>query len=196
MIEMGCTIFFTIEYVLRLLTAIHLDKTAVFILRPMNIIDLIAILPFYLEVSFRFTTIPDISFLRVVRLLRLLRLIRLFKRLKNLEILTKALHASLVPLVSFGVVLVGWTIFCSSIIFYCEQGTWSEEMNMYERETFYGMKERSPFRSIPDTFYWMVVTITTVGFGDLYPTSLPGRILSSYILFISIVCLAIPITIV
>mmetsp|Transcript_29080 Transcript_29080/g.49299 ORF Transcript_29080/g.49299 Transcript_29080/m.49299 type:complete len:851 (+) Transcript_29080:107-2659(+) len=168
-------------------------KMYIWMLNPMTIIDFFTTIPFYIQ---RFTTIPDISFLRVVRLLRLLRLIRLFKRLKNLEILTKALHASLVPLVSFGVVLVGWTIFCSSIIFYCEQGTWSEEMNMYERETFYGMKERSPFRSIPDTFYWMVVTITTVGFGDLYPTSLPGRILSSYILFISIVCLAIPITIV
>jgi len=160
----------------------------------MTIIDIVSTVPYYIEV---FTSdLPSISFLRVLRLLRLLRLARLAKSMKGLTILTNALEASLSPLASLGVILIGWTIFASSVMFYCEQGEWNEEEGFYERETFFGVKERSPFRSIPDTFYWMVVTMTTVGYGDLFPTSLAGRILGSYILFISIICLAIPITIV
>uniref|UniRef100_A0A7S0H815 Ion transport domain-containing protein n=1 Tax=Amorphochlora amoebiformis TaxID=1561963 RepID=A0A7S0H815_9EUKA len=103
---------------------------------------------------------------------------------------------SIRPLGNLAVLFAGWIIFCSSVMFYCEQGVWNEEKGYYERTTFFGEKERSPFRSIPDTCYWMVVTMTTVGYGDLFPTTLPGRLVGSLIVFVSIICLAVPISMV
>ncbi|GAB5356029.1 hypothetical protein AAMO2058_000255900 [Amorphochlora amoebiformis] len=81
-------------------------------------------------------------------------------------------------------------------MFYCEQGEWNESTGYYERETFFGEKERTPFLSVLHTFWWIIVTMTTVGYGDMYPTSLEGRILGSLILIMSIIWFAIPIALV
>eukprot|EP00466_Bigelowiella_natans_P014520 jgi/Bigna1/126868/aug1.3_g1576 len=91
---------------------------------------------------------------------------------------------------------VVWILVISSVIFYLERGTYNEQLGYYERETFNGRIERSPFLSIPETCWWMVATITTVGYGDFYPTSTAGRIVGSLAMFISIVFLAIPISLV
>mmetsp|Transcript_3571 Transcript_3571/g.5328 ORF Transcript_3571/g.5328 Transcript_3571/m.5328 type:complete len:1014 (-) Transcript_3571:156-3197(-) len=169
------------------------QKMRAWISHPMTIIDIFSTLPYYLEASL---PIPSLTFLRILRLLRTIRLVRVARSTKGFTVLSNAMEKSLSPLSSLAVIFAGWMIFCSSVMFYCEQGAWNEEMNYYERTTFFGEKERSPYRSIPDTMYWMVVTMTTVGYGDMFPTSLPGRLIGSIIVFVSIICLAIPISMV
>jgi len=83
----------------------------------------------------------------------------------------------------------------SSIAFTCEQGKWNEEKGYYERD-FFGNKEETPFRSIPETFYWSIVTLTTVGYGDMVPSSTEGRVATAIIALLSVLSLAIPIGIV
>jgi len=159
-----------------------------------TLIDLISIVPFYVELMSNQT--PSLIFFRVLRLLRLARVFKLVKGMGAMEILTEAISSSLNSIGSITLLFVVWILVISSVIFYLERGTYNEQLGYYERETFNGRIERSPFLSIPETCWWMVATITTVGYGDFYPTSTAGRIVGSLAMFISIVFLAIPISLV
>jgi len=174
------------------------DGTCLKVLRwlfhPVTVVDLMSTIPFYIELALPGT--PSLTFFRILRLLRMMRILRLAGSLKGLRIMAAAIDNSLEPLANLSILLIVWVVFNSSIIFYTEQGTWNEDLQYYERETFFGEMERSPFTSILATFWWMVVTMTTVGYGDLYPTSLAGRIIGSFVLFFSIICFAIPIALV
>ena len=169
-------------------------RMCIWLRSPMTLVDIFSTAPFYLEILLPST--PSLTFLRVLRLLRMTRVVRLAKSMKGLVILTTAIEKSMQPLASLAVIFCVWIVFCSSIMFYCEQGEWSFESGRYERTTFLGAVEETPFQSIVDTFWWMVVTMTTVGYGDLYPTSTAGRLLGSIVLFLSIICLAVPISLV
>eukprot|EP00466_Bigelowiella_natans_P021252 jgi/Bigna1/82898/fgenesh1_pg.99_\ len=161
---------------------------------PGTLIDLISVLPFFLQLSKLQT--PSLAFIRILRLLRVTRIFRLVKGLSGTVILTNAIYSSLDSLFSLGFLFAVWIVVCASVIYVQEKGSYNETQGYYERETFFGERERTPFQSIPDTFWWMIVTITTVGYGDTYPTSTEGRVLGGLIVFLSIVLLAVPISIV
>jgi len=160
-----------------------------------TIIDLISIVPFYLEMALH-GGVPSLMFFRILRLLRLTRIFKIIKGTSAMAILTTAISNSLNSIGSLGLLFIVWILVISSVIFYLERGSYNPDEGYYERETFLGAKERSPFLSIPDTCWWMMATITTVGYGDLYPTSLAGRVAGSFAMFISIVFVAIPISLV
>lgn len=173
--ELFSVIIFTIEYFIRIWVS---DKTKEdkkerlnFAFSSAGIIDLIAILPFYLPLIFPFD-------LRVIRILRLFRLLRIFKlgryskSLKTIRYIFKETKAELSITVFVTFVLM---ILSSTLMYYIEHDDQPEQ-----------------FASIGDAFWWSVATLTTVGYGDVYPVTGLGKLLSGVIALIGIGFVALP----
>ena len=165
-VELVSVIIFTIEYIMRLVT---LDKLKN-IFQPLMVIDLLAILPFYLPLSRL-----DLRILRIFRLFRILRIFKLARYFEALQMIGKVIYKKRTELISiFGVLL--FLIFLSSFFM------------------FYAEAEAQPsaFHNILDTFWWSIVTFTTVGYGDVYPITPIGKLLSATIVLIGIMLFALP----
>jgi len=157
-----------------------------------TIVDVLSTAPYYIQ---SVVALPSLEILRVVRLLRIARVLRLARKFKAVVILSDAIKKSGKPLSSLSVVFGAWVVFAASVCFFCEKGSWNSEAQEYQRDN-YGTTEETPFQSISAAFWWMIVTLTTVGFGDMYPTSVAGRITGIMIMLVSVVMLAVPIGIV
>lgn len=225
-IEYVCLALFVIDYVTRLATcwAVRaevlekqqlLDLTAGhdticlasapqrfinFVLKPSNLIDLVAILPSIVELVTNPSGEGGSGFV-VLRLVRLTRVLRVFKdpKIKEpVEVIditirksTKALYV-----LSFNLVL-GIVIF-GSLMWVVEQGSWNPETQSYQRKTWDGdlheyAQSDSPFTSIPHSFWWAIVTATTVGYGDHYPVSSQGYMVAVATMLYSLVIGALPV---
>jgi len=167
-IEWMFTIVFTIEYLLRIFS--H-PKPSRYIFSFYGIVDLLAILPSYMGLFFDQST-----FLLTFRALRLLRMFRVFKLgryVKEADILAGALKASIYKItVFFGAVLT-LVLVLGSLIYLIEG-------------------EENGFTSIPQSIYWAIVTITTVGYGDLSPVTPLGKILASLTMLTGYSIIAVP----
>lgn len=176
--ELVSIIIFTTEYLLRLWACTvnpqlnHPVKGRLhYGLRAFSLIDLMAILPFYLPMF-----IPlDLRFIRAIRLLRLFRLFKLGRysnAVKTFGEVLKEKKEELVITIFLGAVLL---ILSSSLMFYVET-------------------EQQPdkFTSIPESMWWGVTALTTVGYGDMYPVTPLGKILGSIIAFLGIGMFALP----
>ena len=142
-IEILCISWFTLEYVVRLLSS---PQKLVFIRTFLNIIDLVAILPYYITLPMNEARVTSLAVLRVIRLVRVFRIFKLSRHSKGLQVLGYTLRSSsreLAMLIFF--LLIGVVLFASAV-FYAEQDN-----------------KESAFSSIPDAFWWAVVTMTTVG---------------------------------
>ena len=137
----------------------------------MAVIDLLAILPFYIPML-----IPiDLRFLRVLRLTKILRILKLNRYSKSLQLLGKILknkRADLLVTVFVTTILI---IFASSLMYYIENPAQPEQ-----------------FPNIVASFWWAITTLTTVGYGDLYPITILGKILSGVIALLGIGLVALP----
>jgi voltage-gated potassium channel len=169
---------FTIEYLLRVWTCdVNNRFTGTikgrikYIFTPMALIDLLAILPFYLPMI-----IPiDLRFIRIFRLLRMFRALkfgRYSQALSTLGSVFKTKKAELGITVFIVIILL---IFTSSLMYLVEYRVQPEI-----------------FSSIPNAMWWSVVTLTTVGYGDVYPITPLGKILGSIIAFLGIGLFALP----
>ena len=130
----------------------------------MNWIDLLAIIPFFVTTIMRygFHSESNYNFLQVIRVIRVFRIIKLSKHSVGLQILGHTLKASfreLLLLIFF--LIIGIVIF-SSLVYYCEH---TEEAT-------------TKFVDIPTTFWWAVITMTTVGYGDMVPETPLGKVRS------------------
>jgi len=138
--------------------------------QPMSIIDLAAILPFYLP-FFGF----DLRSLRVLRLLRLLRVAKIGRYYASLTVIKNVFRSKKEELVLTFALMVMLLVVSSSVIYFCENGE-NPEM----------------FSSIPATMWWAVETLTTVGYGDMYPTTDLGKLFASFIAILGIGMFALP----
>jgi len=175
LIEIFSVIVFTIEYLLRLWVA-DLDKEVKksrmkFALSPLGLIDLVAIIPFYLPMIFSID-------LRVIRILRLLRLLRIFKlsrfsnSLKTINQVLKDTKTDLAITLFIAFILL---VVSSTLMYYVENEAQPEK-----------------FASIGHSFWWSVATLTTVGYGDVYPVTAMGKLLSGIIALIGVGFIALP----
>jgi len=167
-LEWGFTALFTVEYLLRLLSV---RRPLAWARSFFGVIDLVAVLPTYLAL-----VVPGAQTLLVLRALRLLRVFRILKLAALLEEAT-ALRAALVAsrrkiLVFFAFVLVLVLILGSAI--YLVEG------------------EANGFTSIPTSIYWAIVTLTTVGYGDLAPQTPLGQLLASFVMLLGYAIIAVP----
>lgn len=169
-IEWTITILFTIEYIARLYSV---KKPIKFITSPYGIIDILAILPTYLEFF-----IPGSHFLmilRVMRLLRIFRIWRLVRFLRESNTIMYSLRKSWRK-ISYFLFFILLTV--------CVIGTL-----MYLIE---GSHPSSSFENIPISIYWCIVTMTTVGYGDMTPVTPIGQFLASAIMILGYSIIAVP----
>jgi voltage-gated potassium channel len=169
---------FTIEYLLRLWVCdlSSPEKGAVrsriaYILSPMALVDVSAILPFYLPMFFA----VDLRFLRILRLMRVFRIFKITRYTSAVDMMLRVFRRHkadfIVTLVcAFFVVLIS-----STIMFYVEHDV-----------------QPKAFPNIVATFWWAIATLTTVGYGDVYPVTGAGKVLSAFIAVIGIGLVALP----
>lgn len=167
-VEWGFTILFTIEYLLRL---ISVNRPLLYAISFLGVVDLLAILPMYL--SFFLEGAQSLLVLRALRLLRVFRIFKLTHFLTEMSFLGTALRASAKKISIFMLVVLSLVVILGSI--------------MYLVET-----SENGFKSIPDSIYWAIVTITTVGYGDIAPVTPAGKFIASLIMLIGYGIIAVP----
>jgi len=167
-LEWVFTVLFTIEYVLRL---ISIRKPMSYVFSPLGIIDLMALIPSY--VSFMFAGPPSLLAFRALRLLRVFRIFRLVHFLSEMRFLTTALRASVRKISIFMFTVLVLAIVLGSVMYVVEGG-------------------EHGFSSIPESIYWAIVTITTVGYGDISPDTPLGRFVASIVMLLGYAIIAVP----
>ena len=175
--ETVSVIVFTVEYVARLwscttdpLFSGRIRGRVRFAFRAMLIIDLLAILPFYLP----FLGI-DLRSLRVLRLLRILRVAKVGRYYSSLNLIKHVFQSKKEELVLTSALMGLLLVISSSLLFYCENSV-----------------QPDAFSSIPATMWWSVTTLTTVGYGDMYPVTIMGKLCASVIAILGIGMFALP----
>jgi voltage-gated potassium channel len=162
------TILFTIEYILRL---ISIGKPARYAFSFFGIVDLLSVLPTYLSLI-----IPGSHYLLNIRILRLLRIFRVFKLTEYViegGVITQALKASRRKIAVFFFAVLTIIVIVGTLMYVVEG-------------------EEHGFTSIPTSIYWAIVTMTTVGYGDLSPQSTLGRFVASLVMILGYSILAVP----
>ncbi|KAI1887098.1 hypothetical protein AGOR_G00202620 [Albula goreensis] len=183
-IEAVCIGWFTAECIVRFI--VSRDKCE-FVRRPLNIIDLLAITPYYVSVVMTVLTGENpqlqragvtLRVLRMMRIFWLIKLARHFLGLQTLGLTLKRCYREMVMLLVF--VCVAMAIF-SALAQLLEHG-----LDLHARNEDYA--------SIPAACWWVIISMTTVGYGDMYPITMPGRVLGGVCVVSGIVLLALPIT--
>lgn len=167
-LEWTFTILFTLEYILRL---ISIKKPLRYVVSFLGIIDLLAIIPSYLSIFF--TGAQSLLVLRALRLLRIFRIFKLTHFLTEMEFLRVSIKSSLKKIAIFMLVVLSLVIILGSVMYLVENG-------------------ENGFHSIPDSIYWAIVTITTVGYGDISPVTPWGKFIASIMMFIGYGIIAVP----
>lgn len=168
-LEWVFTIFFTIEFLLRLY-CVYSPKH--YILSFFGIVDLLSLLPSYLTYF-----VPGMHSLMIIRGLRLLRVFRIFKLdgfIDQGNIIIRALHQSRNKIIIFSSTILILVSIFGSLMYLIEHNV------------------NPNFDSIPRSIYWSIVTITTVGYGDISPTTSLGQFIASIIMLLGYVIIAIP----
>jgi len=159
-------VIFTVEYLLRLFIA---DKKLQFVFSFYGLIDLFAILPFYVARGI------DLRSVRIFRLFRLVRAFKMFRYSKAIQRFKIAFLEVKEELTIF-LVATGFLLFITSVgIYYFENSAQPEQ-----------------FKSIFHCLWWAIVTLTTVGYGDVYPVTVGGKIFTSFIVIIGLGIIAVP----
>ncbi|KAK3284489.1 hypothetical protein CYMTET_7857 [Cymbomonas tetramitiformis] len=166
----------------------------------MNIVDFVAIAPFYVEVGAG-AGAGGLSFLRVLRLARVFRIFKMGKYNQGMQLFGQVIKQSLPAMYILGFFALLGTILFGSMIFFAEAGDWTFNTDYpdgaYIRPNVLGDgDEKTPFTSIPSSFWWVLVTSTTVGYGDYYPTTAAGKLVGTICMLSGVLVLALPITII
>lgn len=177
-LELFSIIIFTVEYILRLWSCTEYHKyrhfiigRILFILSPLALVDLFAILPFYLPMIFK----VDLRFLRMLRIIRLLRIIKVARYSQSMRILGNVFIRKKEELFV--------TIFFCFLLMVCV----SCIMFVVEHDS-----NPKNFSSIPQTMFWSAATLTTIGSENIQPVTPLGKVLSSIFAFLGIGMFALP----
>lgn len=165
-IEVFCVIVFTVEYLLRFWVA---DRKVSFVASFFGLVDLVAILPFYLSLG------VDLRSVRVLRLLRIFRVLKLARYNRAVRRFHRALLIAKEEVVLFGIV--------SLILFYLA----SVGIYHFENEA-----QPEAFASVFHSMWWATATLTTVGYGDVYPITPGGRCFTFVVLVVGLGVVAVP----
>jgi len=167
-LELSFTFLFTVEYILRVWLT---SKTLKYVSSFYGIIDLLAILPVYL--SFFIVNTQLLSVIRALRLLRVIRILKLGRYLAEAEFLRESLKASAAKIQIFLFTVLTIVLVMGTLMFVIEG-------------------PEHGFTSIPVGMYWAIVTLTTVGFGDITPSTPLGQLMASLIMLLGYAIIAVP----
>nr|QQY02549.1 potassium voltage-gated channel protein Shaker 2 [Cryptocotyle lingua] len=182
-IETFCIVWFSGELLIRFASA---PKKLQFFKVMMNVIDLVSIIPYFITLGAVIVDDPkrqnqttSLAVLRVIRLVRVFRIFKLSRHSKGLQILGQTLRASVRELGLLVFFLLICVILFSSAVYFAEADA-----------------DTSLFRSIPDGFWWAVVTMTTVGYGDMRPVTLWGKLIGSLCAIAGVLTIALPVPVI
>lgn len=171
-------IIFTIEYLMRVYvsdlthpSSSRLKSALKFIFSAYGLIDLLAIIPFYLPMLIK----TDLRFLRILRLIRFLRVLKINRYNNSLNIIGEVIREKKAELAVTGFVTILILFLASFLMYYVE-----------------GEHQPEQFAHIIASFWWAVATLTTVGYGDVYPITGLGKVISGFIAIMGIGIVALP----
>ena len=167
-LEFIITILFTLEYILRIACVKDREE---YIFSPLGFLDLLSILPFYIGLFF-----PAMHYFVILRMLRMLRIFRIFNLADYMhdgQYILSALKHSSRKIYIFLLFLCVFIVIIGSLMFVVEDG-------------------KNGFTSIPQSIYWAVVTVTTVGYGDVSPVTPIGKMLSIIVMLCGYSIIAVP----
>ncbi|XP_063316307.1 shaker-related potassium channel tsha2-like [Pelmatolapia mariae] len=182
-VETLCIIWFSFELLVRFLAC---PSKAAFFKNIMNTIDIVAIMPYFITLGLELAEhqgngqqAMSLAILRVIRLVRVFRIFKLSRHSKGLQILGKTLQASMRELGLLIFFLFIGVILFSSAVYFAETDD-----------------PHSSFSSIPDAFWWAVVSMTTVGYGDMCPVTIGGKIVGSLCAIAGVLTIALPVPVI
>lgn len=183
-IETACIIWFSFELFVRFIVC---PSKTDFFKNIMNIIDIVSIIPYFVTLITELIQHSEpngqqnmsLAILRIIRLVRVFRIFKLSRHSKGLQILGQTLKASMRELGLLIFFLFIGVILFSSAIYFAEVD-----------------EPQSHFSSIPDGFWWAVVTMTTVGYGDMCPTTLGGKIVGTLCAIAGVLTIALPVPVI
>lgn len=164
--EITIVVVFTIEYLCRTLLA---ERPLKFIFSFYGLVDLLAILPFYLAFA------VDLRTLRLLRFMRLLRLLKIVRYRAAIERFSGALWLAKEELIIFATATLIFLYLAAVGIYYFEHQAQPEV-----------------YRTIFDSLWWAVTSLTTVGYGDMYPITTGGRVFSFFVLMLGLGLIGVP----
>lgn len=191
-LETSLVALFTVEYVSRLLawsgTWMSLFK---WVISFYGVIDLLAILPYYIEIMLR----KDMSILFRFSILRMFRLLRVFRPFRSnhtilltIEVMYVSVRRSRHALFAIGFFALFVVILFSTLLYFVERGTWDTTLNTFINSD----GDPTQFASIPSAAWFVIVTITTVGYGEITPRSFLGRLFTLPLLMFGLLLIALP----
>ncbi|WP_299432631.1 ion transporter [uncultured Maribacter sp.] len=166
--EWVVTIFFSIEYILRI---VSIKKPLKYVFSFYGIIDFISTIPLY--ISYFFAGSQIFLAVRALRLLRVFRILKLVKFIGEASELTRALKSSRAKIAVFIYVVIILSIIMGTLMYYIES-------------------DETGFTSIPRSIYWTIVTLTTVGYGDIAPQTHWGQFIATLIMILGYGIIAVP----
>uniref|UniRef100_A0A3B3TWV9 BTB domain-containing protein n=2 Tax=Poecilia TaxID=8080 RepID=A0A3B3TWV9_9TELE len=182
-VETLCIIWFSFELLVRFLAC---PSKPAFFKNIMNTIDIVAIMPYFITLGLELAEhqgngqqAMSLAILRVIRLVRVFRIFKLSRHSKGLQILGKTLQASMRELGLLIFFLFIGVILFSSAVYFAETDD-----------------PESGFSSIPDAFWWAVVSMTTVGYGDMCPVTIGGKIVGSLCAIAGVLTIALPVPVI
>jgi len=167
-IEWAITVLFTIEYIMRI---IIIDRPLKYIFSFYGIIDLLSILPAFLGLFFVKT--DSLALIRALRLLRIFRILKLSNFLFESKLLLQSIKRSAAKITVFSMAVIIIVVIFGSLMYVVES-------------------KESGFTNIPQSIYWAIVTITTVGYGDIAPVTPMGKFLAGIIMLTGYAIIAVP----
>jgi voltage-gated potassium channel len=166
--EWTVTLLFSIEYAMRLLS---IKKPWSYVFSFYGVIDILSIVPTYLAIFISGT--QSLMVIRVFRLVRIFRILKLARFLGEADVLVDAIKSSMPKVTVFLVTVISMSLIAGTLMYLIEG-------------------EDSGFTSIPTSWYWAIVTMTTVGYGDITPQTAFGQVLASLIMLSGYGILAVP----
>ncbi|KAL2093592.1 hypothetical protein ACEWY4_010904 [Coilia grayii] len=182
-LETLCIVWFSFELLVRFMSC---PSKSAFYKDIMNVIDIVAIFPYFVTLGLDLAEYQggsqqaaSLAILRVIRLVRVFRIFKLSRHSKGLQILGRTLHASMNELALLIFFLIIGIVLFSSAVYFAEVDD-----------------PEAGFPSIPHAFWWAVVTMTTVGYGDMSPVTMGGKLVGSMCAIAGVLTIALPVPVI
>lgn len=173
---------FSVEYVLRLWSCVEEPRfrrpvrgRLRFAVTPLALVDLSAVLPFYLPTNADLRVMRMFRMIRIMRVMRVARVAKLGRYSESFQMLLRVVQSRREPLLSSLAILLIMAIVSATLMFYAEHDAQPDK-----------------FQSIPAAMWWAIATLTTIGYGDVYPVTVVGKLMTSVIAVLGIGMFALP----